>query len=86
MLESISLEALDAVTGGTQLPAQLWAAAQAKAGRYCPHTVARFHSAPSSRSQAQTIGNACLAEMGPVYRALGGNRQIRNAIDEAFPR
>ena len=38
------------------------------------------------RSQAQRIGDACLAEMGSFKASLGGRAKIQAGIDSAFPR
>ena len=51
-----------------------------------PQTVARFPNAPRNRAQAQAIGNACIAEMGPLKAGLGGSSRIQAGIDAAFPR
>lgn len=84
MLDELSLDTLASVTGGQQ--AQNWADIRAAAQPHCPNTVARFSRAPHTRAEAQTIGNACLAEMGSFKAAMGGRERIQAGIDAAFPR
>jgi hypothetical protein len=85
MLEAISLEALSDVVGGAGANAK-WSGIQQAAQPHCPHTVAAHPTAPTTRSQAQAIGNACLAEMGSFKAGLGGRAKIQAGIDAAFPR
>jgi hypothetical protein len=85
MLEAISLEALSNVVGGASRSAK-WNEIRDAAQPHCPHTVAAHPSAPTNRSQAQAIGNACLAEMGSFKASLGGRAKIQAGIDSAFPR
>jgi len=84
MLDTISLDDLTTVTGGAG-PAG-WEDVRTAAAPHCPSTVARFSQPPKTRAQAQTIGNACLAEMGPFKAGLGGRTRIQAGIDAAFPR
>jgi hypothetical protein len=87
MLEAISLDVLSEVVGGAGAsPAAKWGEIQRAAQPHCPRTVASNPRPPASRSQAQAIGNACLAEMGSFKAALGGRAKIEAGIDEAFPR
>ncbi len=85
MLEAISLDVLSDAVGGAGAPAK-WNEIRAAAQPHCPQTVARFANAPRTRAQAQAIGNACLAEMGPLKAGFGGRARIQAGIDEAFPR
>jgi hypothetical protein len=85
MLEAICLEALSDVVGGAS-PSAKWNQIREAAQPHCPQTVARFPNAPNNRSQAQAIGNACLAEMGSFKASLGGRAKIRAGIDAAFTR
>lgn len=82
MLDSISLDALSTVTGGAGAN---WSDIRAAAKPHCPQTVARFPNVPTSRAQAQRIGNACIAEMGSFKAAMGGRARIQDGIDQAFP-
>jgi len=88
MLEAISLDVLSDDVGGAggSNAAAKWGEIQAAAQPHCPRTVAAHPTAPSNRSQAQAIGNACLAEMGSFKAGLGGRAKIQAGIDEAFPR
>jgi hypothetical protein len=81
---TISLEALSSVTGGTGNSS--WDRIRTQAGEHCPTTAARFPNEPANRAEAEVMGAACLREMGPIKRGLGGTRAIRNGINEAFPR
>ena len=84
-METIDLEALTNVVGGANASAT-WADIRRQAAPHCPQTVARFTSMPKTRSQAQKIGNACIAEMGSFKAGIGGGRRkIQAGIDEAFP-
>lgn len=85
MLDVISLDDLTKATGGAG-PIRAWEDVRTAAAPHCPNTVARFPAAPTTRAQAQVIGNACLAEMGPLKTAFGGRSQIQAGIDAAFPR
>jgi hypothetical protein len=85
MLEAICLEALSDVVGGAGANAK-WSEIQRAAQPHCPETVAAHPTAPTNRSQAQAIGNACLAEMGSFKAGLGGRAKIQAGIDSAFPR
>ncbi|HEY5924862.1 MAG TPA: hypothetical protein VIV11_24445 [Kofleriaceae bacterium] len=85
-MESIDLEALTNVVGGANASAT-WADIRRQAAPHCPNTVARYTSMPSTRAQAQRIGNACVAEMGSFKAGFGGGRsKIQAGIDAAFPR
>jgi hypothetical protein len=79
---SISQAQLVHIVGGNNA----WADVRAAAQPHCPNTVARFTQAPTTRAEAQRIGNACLAEMGAFKAALGGRARIQAGIDQAFPR
>lgn len=85
MLEAISLEVLSEVVGGAGASAK-WNEIQRAAQPHCPQTVANNPTAPTSRAQAQRIGDACLAEMGSFKASLGGRAKIQAGIDSAFPR
>lgn len=84
MLENISTEALQNVTGGA---APSWSAVRDAAAPHCPNTVAKFSTPPANRAQAQAMGNACIAEMGSMKADMfGGRQKIQAGIDAAFPR
>ncbi len=85
-MTTLSLESLAHVTGGTSTAAQSWDQIRTAAAPHCPNTVAAHPTAPRTRSQAQAIGNQCLAEMGPLKAAMGGREKIQAGIDQAFPR
>jgi hypothetical protein len=85
VMQEITIDVLSTVVGGAGL-SQTWNQIRSEAAPHCPQTVARFPNAPASRSQAQRIGNACLAEMGPFKAAMGGREKIQEGIDSAFPR
>ena len=84
-MQEISIDVLSSVVGGAGL-SQTWNQIRSEAAPHCPQTVARYSHAPASRSQAQRIGNACLAEMGSFKAAMGGREKIQEGIDAAFPR
>lgn len=84
-MQDISIDVLSSVVGGANL-AQTWNQIRTEAAPHCPQTVAKYPHAPASRSQAQQIGNACLAEMGSFKAAMGGREKIQAGIDAAFPR
>ena len=84
-MTELSLDVLSTVTGGAGA-SQSWQQIRQAAAPHCPQTVAARPSAPHTRSQAQAIGNACLAEMGPFKAAMGGREKIQAGIDGAFPR
>ncbi len=81
----LSPESLLHVTGGASV-AQSWDHIRTAAAPHCPNTVAAHPTAPRTRSQAQAIGNQCLAEMGSFKAAMGGREKIQAGIDAAFPR
>lgn len=85
MLDAISLDDLTNVTGGAGAAAR-WEEIRTAAAPHCPNTVARVPQPPTTRAQAQAIGNACLAEMGAFKAAMGGRARIQAGIDAAFPR
>lgn len=85
MLPTIESLALSTVSGGAGNVASQWAQIRADAQPHCPNTVAANPRAPSTRAQAQAIGNACIAEMGSFKAAMGGRSRIQAGIDEAFP-
>ena len=84
-MQTISLDALTSVTGGAT-SAQSWEQIRSAAAPHCPNTVAAHPTAPHTRAQAQSIGNACVAEMGSFKAAMGGRDRIQAGIDAAFPR
>lgn len=84
-MQELTLDVLSTVTGGANL-SQTWQQIRSEAAPHCPRTVAKYPHAPSSRSQAQQIGNACLTEMGSFKAAMGGREKIQAGIDAAFPR
>ena len=84
-MTELSLDVLSTVIGGAGA-SQNWAQIRQAAAPHCPQTVAQHPTAPKTRSQAQAIGNACLAEMGPFKASMGGRDKIQGAIDSAFPR
>jgi hypothetical protein len=84
-MQTITLDALSHVTGGAGLSAK-WNEIRAQAQPHCPQTVARYSNAPTSRTQAERIGSACIAEMGSFKAAMGGREKIQAGIDAAFPR
>ena len=84
--DAIPEDLLVAVTGGSGTTAAKWRQIREQAQPYCPETAARYRRPPRSREHAEAIGAACLAEMGPLYAALGGSSKIEAGIDAAFPR
>jgi hypothetical protein len=84
-MTELSLDVLSTVTGGAGV-SQSWQQIRQAAAPHCPQTVAAHPSAPKSRSQAQAIGNSCIAEMGSFKAAMGGREKIQQGIDAAFPR
>jgi hypothetical protein len=82
-MRELSLDAMTMVIGGTTATDQ-WDSIRTQAGPHCPKTVARYHEPPADRSQAQTMGEACLAEMGSFKAAFARSR-IQAGIDLAFP-
>jgi hypothetical protein len=84
-MQTISIDALSTVTGGNSAAAG-WADIRTAAQPHCPNTVAANPRAPSTRAQAQRIGNACIAEMGAFKANMGGRSRIQAGIDAAFPR
>jgi hypothetical protein len=84
-MTTLSLDVLANVTGGAGAT-QSWDQIRDAAAPHCPQTVAAHPSAPKNRAQAQSIGNACLAEMGSFKAAMGGREKIQAGIDAAFPR
>ena len=84
-METIALDVLAHVTGGAGV-SQSWEQIRQAAAPHCPNTVAAHPNAPKSRSQAQAIGNQCIAEMGSFKAAMGGREKIQQGIDAAFPR
>ena len=85
-MQTIALDALSTVTGGAATTAQSWDQIRTAAAPHCPNTVAAHPSPPHTRAQAQSIGNACIAEMGSFKAAMGGRERIQAGIDAAFPR
>ena len=83
-MQTITLEVLSCITGGAGV-SESWQQIRQQAAPYCPQTVASHPSAPRTRTQAQAVGNACLAEMGS-FKAGFARGRINAAIDEAFPR
>jgi hypothetical protein len=83
MLDTISLDTLVTVAGGQAK--QSWADIRTAAQPHCPNTVAANPQAPHNRAEAQRIGNACIAEMGPFKANFGGRSRIQAGIDSAFP-
>jgi hypothetical protein len=84
-LPELATSDLDTVVGGAGADLS---SIRAKAQQHCPQTAARYaHVNPASvtRPQAEKMGAACLAEMGP-FKASFARPVIENAIDQAFPR
>ena len=84
-MRDLSTVDLTNVCGGANA-AGSWDDIRAAAAPHCPQTVARYTQAPRNRAQAQQIGEACIAEMGPFKAGLGGRSRIQAGIDRAFPR
>jgi hypothetical protein len=83
--EITSLE-LSNVSGGTQPSAADIASIKQQAQQYCPVTAAKYASvnpATVTRSQAEAMGNSCVAEISPFLRGVARGR-IDGAIDKAF--
>jgi hypothetical protein len=81
ILELDSIE-LHSVVGGADFNA-----IRRKAQQHCPETAQRYAGVdPGSvtRPEAQQMGAACLAEMGP-FKASFARPVIERAIDAAFP-
>lgn len=77
---------LSAVVGGTQPTAAQINAIKQQAQEYCPATARRYanvNPATVTRTQAQEMGNSCVAEINPFLRGAARSR-INGAIDEAF--
>lgn len=85
-MTQISLDTLVKVTGGAGGAPPSWAEIRAAAQPHCPNTVAQYNQQPRNRAEAQAMGNACIAEMGPLKAGLGGRSRIQSGIDQAFPR
>lgn len=83
-MQTISADVLSTVTGGAA--ATSWDQIRTAAAPHCPNTVAAHPNPPHTRAQAQSIGNACIAEMGSFKAAMGGRERIQAGIDAAFPR
>jgi hypothetical protein len=85
-LTTISTLDLARVTGGA---AKLdFGAIRAQAAQSCPTTAARYAKVDPStvtRPVAQTMADACLAEMGP-FKAMFARGPVQGAIDRAFPK
>jgi hypothetical protein len=85
-MESLSLEAMAGIVGGADTP-QSWNEILDAARPHCKNTVEANPDAPTTREQAQAIGDACIAEMGRLKATLGGGRnKIQAGIDAAFPK
>jgi hypothetical protein len=84
-MTELSFDVLSTVTGGAGV-SQSWQQIRQQAAPHCPQTVAAHPAAPKTRSQAQAIGNQCIAEMGSFKAAMGGREKIQEGIDGAFPR
>jgi hypothetical protein len=79
---------LSHITGGAGPSHSEFNAVREQAAQYCPNTAAKFaHVDPSTltRSKAQQMGNACIAEMGPFMGGMARGR-IDAAIDKQFPK
>jgi hypothetical protein len=87
-MTTISIDELVSVSGG-QAPnvAAQWDQIRRDAGPHCPRTVAANPQPPTSRADAQAVGDACIAEMGGFKaNVMGGRAKIQAGIDQAFPR
>jgi hypothetical protein len=87
-LSELSTIDLSTVVGGAGGSAADFNAIRQQAQQYCPQTAARYaHVDPAkvTRSQAEQMGNSCVAEISPMLRGIARGR-IDGAIDKAFPR
>lgn len=87
-LSQLSIGDLSTVVGGAAGSAADFAEIRRQAQQYCPNTAARYaHVDPAkvTRSQAQAMGNSCVAEISPFLRGIARGR-IDDAINQAFPR
>ena len=79
---------LSTVVGGAAGSAADFNAIRQQAQQYCPQTAAKYaHVDPAkvTRSQAEQMGNSCVAEINPFLRGVARGR-IDDAINKAFPR
>jgi hypothetical protein len=79
---------LSHITGGAGPSNSEFDAVRQQAAQHCPQTAAKYaHVDPSTltRSKAQQMGNACIAEMGPFMGGMARGR-IDAAIDKQFPK
>jgi len=82
-LSELSTVELSTIIGG----AADFNAIRQQAQQYCPQTAARYANvdpAKVTRSQAQQMGNSCVAEINPMLRGIARGR-IDDAINQAFP-
>lgn len=82
----LSLADLESVRGG--ISAAQWTQIKDQAAPYCPNTVRKYgnlNPATLTRSKAQSIGNACVAEM-PGWEQGFARGQINSLLDQAFPK
>jgi hypothetical protein len=87
-LSQLSIGDLSTVVGGAAGSAADFNAIRQQAAQYCPQTAAKYANvdpAKVTRSQAQQMGNSCVAEISPFLRGVARGR-IDDAIDKAFPR
>lgn len=83
-LPELGTRELHTITGGA---GPNFNAIRQQAQQHCPRTAAKYAGVdPSSvtRAKAVTMGEACLAEMGPFKAAFARGR-IESAINSAFP-
>src|SRR5262245_59420497 len=87
MLDTIALDQLTKVNGGAGDKApKNWEDIRKAARPHCPKTVDKYQDEPTNRREAETMGNACIAEMGSFKASLGGRKKIREGIDAIFPK
>jgi hypothetical protein len=85
-LSELSTIDLSTVVGGAGSGADFDAIRQ-QAQQYCPQTAAKYAKvdpAKVTRSQAEQMGNSCVAEINPFLRGVARGR-IDDAINQAFP-
>ncbi len=87
-LSQLSISELSTIVGGAAGSAADFAEIRRQAQQYCPQTAARYANvdpAKVTRSQAQQMGNACVAEINPFLRGIARGK-IDDAINQAFPK
>ena len=87
-LSQLSVVELSTITGGAAGSGADFNAIRQQAQQYCPQTAAKYANvdpAKVTRSQAEQMGNSCVAEINPFMRGVARGR-IDDAIDKAFPK